>query len=207
VRKMFYIFCLFMSMGASLPAHAADTPVSCRQFVEAMSKRAEIIFHDTTMDFMQKRSVLSGLFEGGVDIAWVAQNVAGSFWKTANEKERADYVKAYRAYLSNKYVGALDEDDINGFDKFTLVDFAAAPSNAYHAHLEITQKSDQPISVDLRMEQSSKGACRVHDFTLEGVSLLKSQADQIQTLAASGGLKYVTQKLVALVPDAREKSM
>jgi len=206
MRTSLSTMCLLIGMGASFSSYAADDQVSCKRFVDTMQSRADTIFHDTAMGFSQKQSALSGLFEEGVDIAWVAQYVAGSNWNTASEKERADFVKAYRAYLSNRYIGALDEDDISGFKDFTLVDFTSSPPNAYQAHIEITQKADQPVSVDLRMELESKSGCRVHDFTLEGVSLLQNQSEQIQSLAANGGLINVTQKLMELVHRSHETS-
>jgi ABC-type transporter MlaC component len=206
MRHLLPIFCLFIGVGSSFPSNAADDQSICKHFIDTMHSQTDAVFHDAHMSFTQKRSTLSRLFEEGIDTAWIAQYVAGSYWNTVNDYERGEFVKAYRAYLSDKYVGAMNEDDINSMWNFTLVDFIPSPPNGYQAHIEISQKTDDPISIDLRMEESPAGVCHVHDFILEGVSLLQSQREQIQSLAAKGGLKYVTQRLADLVHNSNESA-
>jgi ABC-type transporter MlaC component len=177
---------------------------TCRQFADRIQSRINDVVHNQDMSFQKKSRALSDLFEQSVDINWIARAVAGPAWKNANEQERTEYVKAYGAFLSGHYIGGLSEDNLDAMLSLSMDSFKQSGDNTYNAHVKVTQKSADPISVNLMLEESPATVCHVRDFTMEGISLLTSQREQIQDLASQGGLAYVTQRLVKATADRNQ---
>jgi len=192
----FYLSLTLLFSYLAFPAYADATV--CRPFFDSMRSHALAILHDPAMRYVQKRDALSRLFDNAVDGTWVAHFVAGAAWRTATEGERRDFVAAYRAWLPLNYVGALDEDDINNMQGIDLASFTVGGPSVFYARTRVTQKDAEPIAIDFRLEEDPPGVCHVRDFTIEGVSLLTSQREQIQTLTANGGLAAVTAQLKSI---------
>ena len=192
--RLFVAFVLFLSAIAATSARADET---CRHFIEGARDQVTSVIHATDKSFMQKHEALISLFEKTVDINWLAQKSAGEYWQQASEQQRAAYLNIYRVYLTDYYVGTFDENDINSILDVTLTKFKQAEGNAYQARLQITQKDDEPIDAYLHLVEEPAGVCHIHDFTIEGVSVVSSQSEEIQSLGKSGGLAFITEKLAA----------
>jgi ABC-type transporter MlaC component len=179
----------------SVPAFAGDNV--CRDFFNTMKGRVNGVFHDRKKGFSEKKSALAGLFKEAMDVEWVSRFSAGVYWRTASEQERSDFSKAYQDYLSDHYVGAIDDEDFEEMLDFSMIDFKATESNGYagfKVRSQVARKVNAPIEIDFSLKED-KGGCHVRDFTVEGISQIINQRDQIQSLAANGGLKHVTQRL------------
>jgi len=186
-----FLICLSLSGAAR-----ADEEV-CRRFTESTLAHAMSIIRDTGKSFPQKHAELSGLFESSVDIDWLGQRAAGEYWRRASEQERGAYARSYRAYLTNYYVGSLNEADLATILDINLTKFKTVENNVYHARIKITQSDDDPADVDLHLVEDSAGNCHIHDFTAQGVSMLDSQSEEIGSLGKMGGLVFITDKLSA----------
>jgi len=178
-------------------AFAEDSTPNCRRFAEDLRQEMVTIVHDKNSSFKQKHQALVRLFQEALDMEWIAQNVAGSYWRNAGEQERKAYFKAYVSYLPNFYIGNFDEDDLNGILDVTLTKFKEREPKQYFARTQITQKFDEPIDAEFELVEAQSGKCHIHDFMAEGVSMLDTQREEIRSLGEKGGLPYITERLNA----------
>lgn len=196
--RTFSVACCIMALTLHSPAYAAERGDACHGFFDSIRTRAVAVLHDRQHSFQERYSRLEALFNEAVDVPWIARFVAGPYWRTASEQEQKEFVEAYRAYLADHYMGGLNEDDFNSMKDIKVFDFTAQENNSYRVHTHIEQNDGEPISVDYLLQEEPAGTCHLRDFTLEGISLLTAQRDQVNSLAAAGGLKAVTQKLAEM---------
>ena len=195
MRRIMVVLLLAVCVTYGNSGCAAEAQPPCRHFFDSVHANMDAILRDNQTSFVQKRSALTALFEQAMDADWIARFVAQGYWDKASEQQRQDFVKAYKPYLSDHYIGALDEDDLNEMLSLAVVDFKPTGNSRYLARTQITLKKDDPVVFDLRLEEQPAGVCHVRDFTIEGVSQISTQRDEIQAQAGQGGLKVVTQKL------------
>lgn len=168
----------------------------CRKVFDSTHARVMAVLQDSKDSTEQRRAMLIKLFDDTVDTGWVAQAVAGPYWDKASDSDRKNYVNVYRDFISGYYLGSVDGEDFATTKDIKLIEFTESSPNNFDMQIEIEQTDDAPAEVYLHLV-SGGGTCRVHDFKVEGVSLLVSQKDEIQALGAAGGLPFITQQLAA----------
>lgn len=183
----------FRSLIASLfVLHAstafADAP--CDTFTRQMTKRVVDLFHDKTQSDVQKRQTLSKLFDEAVDTDWIGKFALGHYWSSATPAEQADFLKLYRAYINKRYTSKFSDEDVAHVDDITLTSITPQEKQQFLAKTRIVQKGDEDVIVDYLLAQNGS-SCKVHDITIEGVSLITSQRAEFGSLAASAGVKGV----------------
>lgn len=201
MRRLFTI-CGILTVMVHAPAYAAGENDTCHQFFDNIRTRAVAVLHDHQHSFNEKYAKLEALFNEAVDTEWIAHVAAGQYWNSASEQERKEFLAAYRTYLADHYIGGLNEDDMDSMKEIKLLSFVAGADNTYRVHTQVEQTNDEPVVIDYLLQEAPAGTCHLHDFTLEGVSLLTAQRDQVGSLAAAGGLKAVTQKLAEMAHNA-----
>lgn len=184
-------------------AGAAGNDDTCHKFFDSLHANLDTALKNKQVGVEKTKIALKGVFEKGIDSDAIARYVAGSYWNKASEQERFSFVSAYRVYLSDHYVGGLDEEDLRQLDSLAVKEFIPNPKGGYLVRTQIMRKTDEPMVFDLKLKENPPGVCHVQDFTVEGVSQIASQREEIQGLAAQGGLASVTQKLISLTHTAR----
>lgn len=197
------ISCCMVAIMAYTPAYAAGENGVCHQFFDTMRTSAVAILRDRQHSFDQRYAELKTLFNKAVDTEWIARFAAGPYWRAASEQERKEFMAAYRTYLADHYIGGLNEDDLNSMKEIKVLNFIDAENNTYRVHTQIEQTNDEPVVIDYMLQEEPAGNCHLRDFTLEGVSLLTAQRDQVKSLAATGGLKAVTEKLAEMTRETQ----
>ena len=183
---------LAISVIFALPSFAAQS--SCQIFATTMTKHVVDIFHDSKLSESQKRGALSAVFKEAVDTDWIGRFVLGRFWKTANNDEQAQYLKHYRAYITQNYISKFNDEDGMSVDEIVLSTFAPQTPNQFEAKTLIKRKNEEDVKVDYLLDDTS-GKCQVHDIKVEGVSLLTTQRSEFAALAASAGIKGVIEAM------------
>lgn len=172
------------------PAFAAPaSPALCESFTKTTIAKVMDILHDKKQTEVQKKGNLSTVFNQALDLDWVGKFVAGRFWKSASAEEQQSFLQHYRKYLTTLYISKFDNDEGMGVNSIQLVSISPAEENEFSAKTVIHQDGEADVSVNYLLNDET-GTCRVHDITVEGVSLLVTQRSEFQTMAASkGGLK------------------
>ena len=197
MRSLVYITLFWVFVSFSGHAWAADSKDDCKQFAEHLRQKMLDIIQNDHQGFLAKHQALVTLFRDAVMIDASAQYAAGDYWDDATQQERNAYLKAYSAYLPNFYIGSFDDDDLKGIANIIISEFTETSPKHYLARTEITQKYDEPIHADFEIVASDSGKCSIYDFTTEGVSMMKSQREEMENLGEKGGLPFITQNLEA----------
>ena len=192
VSALLAVNVLLFACGAS----AVSKDDTCHKFFDSVRSQVDDVLKNKNQSLDEMKTAFKGVFEKAVDSDVIARYVAGSYWDKASEQERAAFTSAYRVYLSNHYVGGLDEEDFQQLQTLTVGEFALNSSGGYLVHTQILRKTNEPMAFDLKLREKPAGICHVEDFTVEGVSQIASQREEIQGLAAQGGLSLVTQRLI-----------
>ncbi len=177
----------------SYQASAADTPGICESFAHTMIQQAMDIFHDTAAA-EQKRASLAALFQKAVDMDWIGKFVLGRYWKTADANEQRQYLQLYHTYLTNSYVFKFDDEDSLRVEGIKISSLIPTEPNLFEAKTLIQRKGEEDTHVDYLLDQSSR-ECRIHDISVEGVSLITTQRSEFQSLASSSGVKGVIEAM------------
>ena len=191
---------LLIALTGLLISSSAWASDACHSFIDKEHAHIIAVLHDTQAGYAQKKAELTRIFNESVDADWLARFVAGAYWQKASDAQRGEYVKVYRDFITHNYIGTLDEDDIKSFTDLVLVEFKPLGGPNYEARARIEQKDDEPIILDLKLTEVPAGVCHVRDFSVEGVSLLAIQHDEMEMLGQSGGLPAITKTLKEHTP-------
>src|SRR5579884_687105 len=99
MRKLLIV--ALVSTAFQVPAYAAVGDDTCHRFFDNIRSRAEAVMHDHKHSFDERYATLQSLFNEAVDAQWIARFVAGPYWHAASDKERTEFVAAYRQYLAD----------------------------------------------------------------------------------------------------------
>lgn len=186
MRTFFYfIWCTFLLASS---AYAAES--SCQAFASNMTKQVVGIFHDVKQNESQKRAALSVVFQEAVDTDWIGKFVLGRFWKTATPAEQSEYLKDYRAYLTQNYISKFNDEDGMSVDDIVLASLTPENAGQFEARTLIKRKNEEDVKVDYLLDDT-RGKCQVHDIRVEGVSLLVNERSEFAALANSSGVQGV----------------
>lgn len=163
---------------------------ACNNLVQTSTKKAMMVFHDTHSNVQEKRQQLATIFKQAVDIDWIGRYVLGRHWKTATPAQQQTYLKLYRDYLANGYIGKFDDEDGLGVDAIKVVSITLAASGGFEAKTLIQSKGDEDVHVDYLLDDTG-GTCKVHDVRVEGVSLLISQRSEFANVANNAGVEGI----------------
>lgn len=175
----------------SLHAMAAEGE-PCHSFAESTIGGVLKVFHDTGTADAKKREQLSVIFGQAVDTDWIGKFVLGQYWRSASDEEKKAFLEAYRDYITNTYVSKFKDENGMNVDAIKVVSFGASNqgSGKYQVKTIVENKGDEDVHVDYLIDDAG-GKCKVHDITVEGVSLLSSQRSEFASLASTGGVKAV----------------
>lgn len=177
---------LCCSLLIAVPA-AALAASPCDNFLGTTTKQILGIFRDNGKTEAQKRTDLQAIFDRAVDTDWIGRFVLGRFWRTATPAERTQYLAAYKQYVATTYISKFDEEQGDSVQDIALLS-QAPKDDGFEAKAVIRIKDEPEVHVDFLLTDAG-GNCKVHNITVEGVSLLVSQRSEFQALANSSGVK------------------
>ncbi|MEI6730810.1 MAG: ABC transporter substrate-binding protein, partial [Pseudomonadota bacterium] len=157
MRNIFATFALIVLFYSS-SGYAGDDS-TCKRFFADMQMRVNSILLDKKASFLQKRATLTSIFENSVNVEQIARDVAKDYLNKASEQERKDFLNAYRPYLSDHYIGGLDEEDYNEMLNLVVIDFKPGDNSFYVATTQVKRTADDPMNFDIRLQEQPKGTC------------------------------------------------
>ncbi len=175
-------------MGITSAVQAAET---CRPFVESNIGKVMQVFHNAGSSEAAKRQQLNGIFAQAVDTDWIGKNALGAAYQSAGDGEKAQFLSAYRNYLSNLYVGKFKDEDGMSVDNIAIAAIEPngdAATGKILAKTLIQNKGDDDTHVDFVLDDAA--GCKVHDIVVDGVSMLVGQRSQMASVS-TGGIKGV----------------
>ena len=90
--------------GWSPVAHAAD---DASRFVQQLGEQAIIVLQDDGISLAQREMQFRALLIEGFDLNLIGRFVLGRAWKTADEGQRQNYLRAFGEFIVRKYSAML----------------------------------------------------------------------------------------------------
>lgn len=198
--KPLYLVCamaLLLSPGFAM----AQVPDAERQARTAlahdMANMTLSILKDQRGSAADRQDNLKRSFANVVDIDWIAKFVVGASWRTADEAQRARYIKLYRDYLTALYVSNYAENSERKITdiKVVAVNNSDADDSRFTARTEVVISCKETLNVDYLAAAQEGGGYKIIDVVIEGVSLLSAHRAEFGKIGARGGLESVIGKL------------
>jgi phospholipid transport system substrate-binding protein len=166
------------SLAAAPNAIAADANVFMSQLwtraVEVLDKRAPLT---------ERLTRFRQLFQADFDGPGIARFVLGRYWRTASEQEQQEYMKLFEDYVIFVYGTRLS--NFNG-ETFKVRGSRTDESGTVVSTDIISPSGDPPIKVDWRLV-ADKGAFKINDVIIEGISMMVTQRSEFASIIQRHG--------------------
>lgn len=187
VLSLFFAFCF--------EAKAFDG-VMAENFVKKVTTQGieEIINADISIE--EKDARFEKLFNEYLDLDYIGKFVLGRYWKTATEKQRADFINVYREFNIKTWSKRFDEFKGKKFDFH-----GTTPSNSEgQIFVNTSVKMDQgnPAKVVWRVKDGAQ--LKIVDIIIENVSLAITARNEYTAY-----IKKAPNGLDDLIKDLKQK--
>jgi phospholipid transport system substrate-binding protein len=166
------------SLAAAPNAIAADANVFMSQLwtraVEVLDKRAPLT---------ERLTRFRQLFQADFDGPGIARFVLGRYWRTASEQEQQEYMKLFEDYVIFVYGTRLS--NFNG-ETFKVRGSRTDESGTVVSTDIISPSGEPPIKVDWRLV-ADKGAFKINDVIIEGISMMVTQRSEFASIIQRHG--------------------
>lgn len=179
-------------------ALAAPDTKAARALVQEVGNAVLDVLRDGSLSDQEKIDRLVTLLSGPIDLDLVARLILARHWRTADEAQRAEYLKLFRAYALNVLASRLhlyqgQEFEITG----------ARPVGDHDTLVTTEILSDgPPLTVDWRLRELDDGKIVAIDVIVEGVSLIVTQRSEFGSVVDREGLDGLLAELRRRVESA-----
>ncbi len=170
---------------SALPSDAAPVPShDPAKFVKWLGDEAIAILSTPNANAEERKERYRDLLDRGFAVDTIARFVLGRHWRAATSEQRAEYRQLFREFVLDTYAERLD-----GYAGQTFEILKALPLDDIDTivRTEIRQPDGPPIRVDYRVRQRRE-AFKVIDVQVEGISLIKTQRSEFNSIIARDGI-------------------
>jgi phospholipid transport system substrate-binding protein len=186
------------SMIGTTTVHAAPSPEDARNLIQTVGTQVlEILKRDIAQQ--EKFEQLVSLLDGSIDLDLVARLILARHWRTANEAQKAEYLKLFRAYALDSLASKLH---IYNGQEFEITESQAAGKKDAVVRTLIHSPDRPPLRVDWRIRESSERGLIAIDVIVESVSLIVTQRSEFGAVVERGGIEGLLQELRRRIDSA-----
>ena len=173
-RRLVPLLAFMVFLIAGTAPVRADKPDEAATFINDFGHRAisELTTSNLTDDELFKR--FRNLFEEGFDVPFIAKSALGRFWARASDQEKADYVPAFEAYVSQIY--AMKFREYSG-ESFQANSSQPGPEDMVTVTSSVAKPDSAPTNVQW-VVGNVDGKLKIRDIKIEGVSMVSTYRDQ-----------------------------
>jgi phospholipid transport system substrate-binding protein len=181
-RRLFLTMVVLL-IGSTSPtvatdAVAADASVFMNELwtraVEVLSKKVPV---------SERLARFRQLFHADFDGPGIARFVLGRYWRNASEQEQQEFLKLFEDYVVFVYGTRLS--NFSG-ETFKIRGTRADEAGTVVSTDIISPGGEAPIKVDWRLI-SDKGAFKINDVIIEGISMLATQRSEFASVIQRHG--------------------
>ena len=190
----------FMIFVLSVCSHSlkADEPLLppqkvIQEIAAVLQKR--LLDEDFKSDVLKAREFVLSVVEPHLDFNRFSAYVLGKHWKRASRDQKNRFKKEFKTLLVRTYTTAFSEYADSEI-RFSRLDLKPGDKKII-VKTEILQSGAAPVSISYRMVDK-KGAWKVYDVIIEGISLVTNYRSSIKNeIARTGSLDTVIEHLAA----------
>lgn len=192
-RRIFILATIAFMAVASAAAWAGDTYVS---FVQKMGDTALTELTGKSLSMSEREKRVRDLFAKNFDVKTIGQFVMGRHWRSATEKERAEFLRLFEDMIVKTYAQRFEEYE---GQQFKAERSEKVGSKDYMVSSQVLQKSGPPVKVEWRVRPTN-GNPKVIDVLIENVSMSVTQRSDFDAVIQRGG-----NKVEALLDSLRKR--
>ena len=201
---------LLMTIGLAVAAEDVAARSSPRELIMDVTERLVAALESNREQLRREPQLGLNLVEDivypHIDLPRLSRWVLGKHWRDASEAERERFVQAFRGLLARTYVTAMSAyvDDIIAHSKSVSYPPALIRKggSAATVHSLIQLNSGTRIDVSYRLLRS-KGAWKVYDVAIDGVSLAMTYRRSFSARISQVGMKTFLEQLTQRSDQAR----
>ncbi len=177
------IAAVLLAVVASLPApvRAAGDPAA---FVADLGTRAINVLTSTSSESERERQ-FRVLFDQAFDLPEISRFVLGSYWRTASDAQRQEFIKLFENYVVHAYTVRF-----NAYAGQQLKVGTARPEGEggalVQSEIALPNSNQPPVKVEWRV-RSAGNTNKITDVTVEGVSMALTERQEFASVIQRGG--------------------
>jgi phospholipid transport system substrate-binding protein len=144
------------------------------KFVSDFATSAINILGDESLNNNDKNIQFTDLVMSSIDIDFISQLVLGKYWKLASDDQRANYLKAFKAYFISSYANRLDQ--YSGEEVVVISSNAAKKYVIVKTNIIRDGTETLKIELDWRLIKRD-GRTKIVDLSIEGISLIIAERE------------------------------
>ena len=168
------------SVDAKTKPAKADPAVA---FVQRLGDKALSSLTASNIAPAEREARVRSLLRENFDINTIARFSLGTYWRTANEAEKRDFLNLFEDLIVKTYAQRFAE--YSG-QAFKVIDSEPAGSKDTLVHSQILQKNGPPVTVDWRIRPTGN-SLRVIDVIVEDISMSVTQRSDFAAVIQQGG--------------------
>lgn len=182
-------FVLVVAFAMAAPAAHADSHTETSvKFINDLSNQAITTLSDKSISTEERRTEFRKLFRDGFAVNGIARFVAGRYWRSANENERAEYLQLFEDVIVNTWADRFSQYSGQKFEVKGASDATPDKSSEKVALVESLFFTDPTTPVRLEWRVASKGDLyKIVDVKLEGISMATTQRDEFNSVVSKNG--------------------
>ena len=159
----------------SFSAQAAVDHKAAENFVKKITNQGieELINADVTA--AEKQARFTKLFNEDLDLDFIGKFVLGRYWRTANTKQRNEFIDVYRKLNIQTWSARFDEFKGKHFE-FDGVENSKSPDQVF-VNTKVPMDEGAPAIVKWRVKETN-GRMKVVDIVIENVSLAQTSRSE-----------------------------
>lgn len=129
-----------------------------------------------------------------MDVTTIARSVVGrQYWSIASRRSRKQFISTFTSYVIDMYSTALSafSDEVIRFRPMRTYSSAMSRVRIYS---QVQRPGRPPVSLNYRMLKRGS-TWKIYDFSVGGVSMVRSYRAQFADTLNNGGLKLLVRKL------------
>jgi phospholipid transport system substrate-binding protein len=182
-------FVLVVAFAMAAPAAHADSHTDTSvKFINDLSNQAISALSDKSISTEDRREKFRSLFREGFAVNGIARFVAGRYWRSAGEDERAEYLQLFEDVIVNTWADRFSQYSGEKFEVKGASDATPNQSSEKVALVESLFFTDPTTPVRLEWRVASKGDLyKIVDVKLEGISMATTQRDEFNSVVSKNG--------------------
>lgn len=176
---------------AGVPALAAPSPDDARNLIQTVGTQVlDILKQDVSQD--EKFEQLVTLLDDSIDLDLVARLILARHWRAADDAQKAEYLKLFRAYALDSLASKLH---IYNGQEFEITDSRPAGKKDAVVRTLIHSPDRPPLHVDWRIRERKNGDLVAIDVIVESVSLIVTQRSEFGSVVERRGIDGLLDEL------------
>lgn len=159
-----------------------DTEKS-KAFIQSIADRGIGFLSNPDLSHEQRKAEFEKLLQDSFDMKAIGRFALGSYWRTATEAERSEYLSLFEDMIIEVYSRRFGEYNGEGFQ---VVSARGDGKSDAIVSSQIISGKGQKIALDWRVRQKD-GNFKVIDISVEGVSMATTQRSEFASIIQRGG--------------------